>query len=90
MKLRLAAWAIAGALVVFLWTLYIAAAPANPHGIARALLYLTCPVSLLGRHPINFFVVLLANAATYALVGGVVEMLRVQRRGQNPKHAGIA
>jgi uncharacterized BrkB/YihY/UPF0761 family membrane protein len=90
MKLRIAVWASVGALVVLLWTLYISAVPTTPHGIARVLLYLTCPVSLLGRHPISLYLVLLANAATYALVGTVVEFMRAHGRGQNPKHPRLA
>jgi len=86
MKLRISVWAGLGALVVFLWTLYLSAVPVTPHGIARVLLYLTCPFSVLGRHPVSFYLVLLANAATYALVGTVVELMRAHGRGQNPKH----
>ena len=37
---------------------------------------LTCPVSLLGRYPLSFYVVLLVNAGTYAVVGTVVETIR--------------
>jgi len=90
MKLRIAAWASVGALVVVLWTLFISAVPATPNGIERVLLYLTCPVSLLGGHPISFYLVLLANAATYALVGIVVEIMRTRGRRQNFKHTGVA
>jgi hypothetical protein len=40
------------------------------------LVRLTCPIALLSRYPISLSWVLLANAATYALVGLIVEMSR--------------
>jgi hypothetical protein len=76
MKLRIAIWTGVGALVVVLWTLYIAATSPTPLGIARTLTYLTCPIALVHRYPLSFYFVLLTNAATYALVGAVVETLR--------------
>lgn len=79
MKSRIAIWAVAGALVVILWSLYIAATRSHPMGagsLGRALVYLTCPIALAGRHPQSIYQVLVANAATYALVGVVVETTR--------------
>ena len=44
-----------------------------------ALLSLTCPVAIAGRHyPISLYEALAANAVTYALVGLIVETLRHQ------------
>jgi hypothetical protein len=85
MKLRIAIWAGAGALVVLFWSLYISAISTTPHGIARVLMYLTCPISLGGRYPLNFYLVLLVNAGTYALAGAAVEAMR--RRHKNPNVA---
>ena len=48
------------------------------------LVRLTCPIALLRFYPIRLYWVLLANAATYALVGLIVEALR-QRRNQARK-----
>ena len=80
MKIRIAIWATLGALVVLVWTSYISATFANPlgaGGVGRALVYLTCPIAMAGQHhPQSFSFVLLANAATYALAGLVVETAR--------------
>src|SRR5208337_2577689 len=40
----------------------------------------TCPIALLSSYPIRLYWVLLANTATYALVGLVVETLRQRLR----------
>lgn len=76
MKLRIAIWTGLGALVVVFWTLYFSTTSPTPLGIVRALAYLTCPIALAGHHSLSFYVVLLINAATYALVGMVVETMR--------------
>jgi hypothetical protein len=79
MKYRIAMWASAGFLVAGYWALYaFATMPtllfAKPE--TMILVRLTCPIALLSRYPISLSWVLLANAATYALVGLVVEMSR--------------
>lgn len=77
MKLRIAIWAIVGALVAVFWRLYLSATfPNTLPGAAGTLLDLTCPIALLRHHAMSFYSVLLANAATYALIGAIVEMLR--------------
>ncbi len=79
MKLRIAIWLGLGALVVFIWRVYIAVTLSNPlgtGGVGRALVYLTCPISIASRHPQGFYFVLVVNAATYALAGIVVETTR--------------
>lgn len=88
MKSRIAIWAAAGALVVLAWSAYISATLSNPlghSGIARALIYLTCPIAMAGRHVLSFYLVLIANAATYALVGVIVETIRYNHARWNPK-----
>ena len=40
------------------------------------LVRLTCPIALLSFYPLSVYLVLLANAATYALLGLIVENLR--------------
>ncbi len=89
MKLRIAIWATVGALVAVFWRLYISATfPAPLSGTARTLIDLTCPIALVRHHPIGFYFVLFANAATYALVGALVEMLRHKpARGVRANHA---
>jgi hypothetical protein len=76
MKLRIAIWTGVGALIVVLWTLYISATSPTPLGNLWTLAYLTCPIALAHRYPLSFYFVLLVNAATYALIGTVVETTR--------------
>jgi hypothetical protein len=76
MKLRIAIWAGTGALVVVLWSLYIFLAKSTPLGAMWTLVDLTCPIALARRYPLSIYPVLLANAATYALIGTVVETMR--------------
>ena len=81
MKLRIAIWSGVGALVVVFWTLYISATSPTPLGIVWTLAYLTCPIALARHYAVSFYSILLMNAATYALVGLVVETMR---RRYNP------
>ena len=83
MKLRLSIWAGAGALVVGFWTLYISMTAPAPHGTMWTLAYLTCPIALARQYALSFYFVLVANAVTYALVGGVVEVIRDSGRALN-------
>jgi len=82
MKHRIAMWATAGLLVAGGWGLYFARAskdiPKAP--IVYALARVTQPVfAIVGWYfPLSLYLVLAANAATYALVGLIVEMLRRQ------------
>ena len=78
MKLRIAIWSGVGALVVVFWTLYISATSPTPLGIVWTLAYLTCPIALARHYAVSFYSILLMNAATYALVGSVVETMRRQ------------
>lgn len=78
-KLRIAIWAVAGAISVLAWSLCFMATPANHLGKLWILVYLTCPITFLGRHyphPISVYSVLAINIATYALLGTVIEILR--------------
>jgi hypothetical protein len=82
MKLRIAIWASVGAFVVVLWTLYISATSSNPLNPLEPstplgiFIYLTCPVALVHHYALSFYFVLLMNAATYALIGTIVETTR--------------
>ena len=81
MKYRIAMWASAGFLVAACWALYFAMrSKANP---IEPIVYthgsLTQPVVLITSYfhfGMSFYFVILANAATYALVGLIVETLR--------------
>ena len=83
-KYRIAMWASAGFLVAGCWGLYFASADkANPIGpIVYTLARLTQPVIAVTVSYSNSAVglrwCLVANAATYALVGLIVETVRKQ------------
>ncbi len=88
MQYRIAGWASAGLLVAGCWALYIftttppAMTSADP--VVR-LVEFTCPVVFASIHfhfALGLYWSLLANAATYALVGLIVETLR-----RRPEHA---
>ena len=78
MKYRIAMWAAAGFLVASGWAVYFLVA-SKEHAIepmVSTLVRLTCPVAIVGSHyPVSLFSALIANVATYALVGLVVETL---------------
>jgi hypothetical protein len=75
MKRRIGIWAIAGFLVAGFWALYGFATTMTPDDRIVPLIWLTCPITLLSSYPLGLYWVLLANAATYALVGLIVEIL---------------
>jgi len=79
MKDRIGMWAGAGFLVAGCWALY--AFTTTPPAMTSAdpiviLVRLTCPISLLSSYPLRLYWVLLANSATYALIGLIVETMR--------------
>jgi hypothetical protein len=85
MKYRISSWASAGFLVAAFWALYFAEAgkhnPTEP--FVYILVRLTCPIALLSSYPLGLYTVLLANAATYALIGLIVETARRHLRHAN-------
>jgi hypothetical protein len=76
MKRRIGIWAIAGFLVAGFWELYAFATAMTPAGRILPLVRLTCPITLLSSYPLSLYFILLANTATYALAGLIVETLR--------------
>ena|ERR1700682_6611263 len=60
----------------------ISATSSTQLGIVWSLVYLTCPIALAHHYAVNFYSVLLINAATYALVGSVVETTRRQYKSR--------
>jgi hypothetical protein len=82
MKYRIAKWASAGFLVAGFWALFaFATFPSTGERMQDvwALVTLTCPVAIAGRHyAISVYETLAANAVTYALVGLIVETLHHQ------------
>ena len=83
-KYRIAMWASAGLLVAGCWNLYALATfpiQITSEPMVWTLVRLTCPIAFASFHfhfPVSIYLVLLANAATYALVGLIVETLRRQ------------
>jgi hypothetical protein len=82
MKYRIAMWACAGFLVAGFWALFAFATFPSTNERMRdvwALVSLSCPIAIAGRHyAISLYEALAANAVTYALVGLIVETLRHQ------------
>jgi len=83
MKRRIAAWASAGFLVACGWVLYTFAVPPEQllltlrEPVVEALLFTSCPIAFAGRYfPLHFWWVPPINAATYAVIGLIVEMSR--------------
>jgi len=80
MKSRIAMWAGAGFLVAGCWVLFVFATHPNTNEwmrYLRPLAFVTCPVTAVGsRFPVSLYQVLAANAATYALLGLIVELTR--------------
>ncbi|MGC2196484.1 MAG: hypothetical protein WA628_17555 [Terriglobales bacterium] len=83
MKYRIAMWAFAGLLVAGGWWLYIFATAPIPISVATptlwALARLSCPIVLAGFYfhfGVSIYWVLIANAATYAWIGLIVETMR--------------
>ena len=81
MKYRIGMWASAGFLVAGGWAFYAMAT--RPPALTSAdpilaFVRFTCPIALFSSYPIRLYWVLLANAATYALVGLIVETMRLR------------
>lgn len=82
MKTRIAVWAVAGFLIAGFWGLYFANADkSRPIGpLVDALARLTQPIAAVVvsyvHSPVSLYSFLWMNAATYAVIGLVVEALR--------------
>ncbi|HEY4818006.1 MAG TPA: hypothetical protein VIH67_11295 [Candidatus Acidoferrum sp.] len=89
MKCRIAIWGTLGAFVVIAWSLYIyAISPIQitANAVAWTLACLTCPIALAHRYPLSIYFVLAVNAATYALVGALVEAIRRHYQTRSLSH----
>ena len=82
MKSKIAVWAVAGFVVAGGWAVYALAS--TPPALSYSdpllpLVRLTCPIAIFGSsHAISLSWVLVANAATYALAGLLLEALRLR------------
>jgi hypothetical protein len=82
MKTRIPVWAAAGFVVASGWAVYFAVA-SKDHlmgPIVSALVQLTCPIAIVGLHyyPVSVQLSVVANVATYALIGLALENVRRQ------------
>src|SRR5215472_18550450 len=83
MKRRISLWATVGFLIASCWVLYTFIAPPDfllvsmRDPVVQAAAIMSCPIAYAGRYfPLHFWWVPPINAATYALAGLIVEMLR--------------
>lgn len=79
MKYRIAIWAAAGFLVAAGWAVYLLVASKDHliEPIVSVLIRITCPIAIVGSHyPVSIYSALVANLASYALIGLMVETLR--------------
>ncbi|MGC2110419.1 MAG: hypothetical protein WA655_12935 [Candidatus Korobacteraceae bacterium] len=88
MKYRIAMWASVGFLIAGCWAVILLFIPiTSTDSFLGTLTRLTQPVVYLHLHlPLRFYWVVLANAATYALLGLFVEGLRQIACGKHLKH----
>jgi len=87
MKFRIAIWAGTGLLIAGMWAVYAAVAspPLTFSDPIMPLVELTCPIVLASVRlhvGVSLYWALIANAATYALFGLIIEALR-----QRPRHS---
>ncbi len=83
MKSRITLWAAAGFITAAFWALYFYPAAPIPTAPVWTLVRLTCPIVLASDYfhfPVGVYMSMLANAATYAVVGLIAETLRRQLR----------
>jgi hypothetical protein len=86
MKYRIVMWAVAGSVVMSFWAVYFLATtrmPSTADPIAWTLARLSCQIMLASFYfhfPVGMLWAFIANAATYALVGLIVETSYKQLR----------
>jgi hypothetical protein len=86
MKCKIGLWACGGFLVAACWAIYAFAT--HPPALTSldpmlTLVQITCPIAFASIHfhfAVSFFWSLVANAATYALIGVAVETVRRRLR----------
>lgn len=77
MKRKIAFWALAGFIVAAIWAVAAKAAGGWPQSSTIWLLVdVTCPIALLRQHPLSLDLVLVINAATYAVLGLSIQLIR--------------
>jgi hypothetical protein len=82
MKRRLELWALVGFLVAASWVVVNLAIPMWREPVLLGLARLTCPIVNIGfalHFGVKWYWVVVTNAAAYALIGSLVEALRLSR-----------
>lgn len=82
MSRRIGLWALAGFVVADVWVVLSLAIPISPQPVLWGLVRLTCPilpVSVALHFGVKWYWFVASNVAAYALVGLVVESLRLLR-----------
>jgi hypothetical protein len=80
MKYPVMVWAITGFVVAGGWALYAFTHVTSYGDPIMPLIMVTCPIVFIRSYPLSVYLVLAANAATYAVIGLAVETLRRQFR----------
>jgi hypothetical protein len=85
MERRVAIWAGLGFLVAGCWVVYTFVTPPDAllmnQPLVQTALYLTCPISYILRHySVSWRLFLLLNAASYSVVGMILEMFRLKSK----------
>jgi len=98
MKRRIAIWASVGFVVASCWVLFSFLVPPEQRitimrePFVEALAYASCPIVFAARRhfPLHFWWVPVINAATYAVIGLITELLiRVMRLRYKPASSAI-
>jgi hypothetical protein len=82
MKRRIVLWARVGFIVACVWVILSFAIPLSPQPVLWGLVRLTCPIATIGlafHFGVKWYWLIASNVAAYALIGLVVESLRLLR-----------
>lgn len=79
MQRSLSLWTLAGALVAFGWMMFAASHPMTIFSGWWMLADITCPPALLRQLPLTWYLVIILNAATYALIGAGINFMHKNR-----------
>ncbi len=80
MKNRIELWALVGFIVAVAWVAVSFVIPLSPHRTLVALARVTCPIvpiSMVLHFGVTWFWVIASNVVSYALIGLIIEGLRV-------------
>ncbi len=81
MQHRIGVWALVGFIVASVWVILSFALPISPRPVLWGLAQMTCPIvpiSLTFHFGVKWYWFLASNVAAYALIGLIVESLRLR------------